>query len=113
MKKKIFLLFLAGICTSVLFGGCGNKKATVSDMEQSVSDETNTKTDYSYLLEEAVNITLSDDKITADGTEVSDDISDPVYIKNDIIYYEADRDFTYAPEAKLTNIVRKKLTPIP
>lgn len=95
MKKKIFLLFLAGMCTSVLFGGCSNKKVTDSVTEQSVSDESNTKTDYRYLLEDAVNITLSDDKITADGDEVSEDTSNPVYVKNDIIYYEAGHDFTY------------------
>ncbi len=43
----------------------------------------------------AVNIVLSDNGVTADGTPVGTDTSDAVYIANDIVYYESGKDFTY------------------
>lgn len=99
MKRKIFSLFLAGVCTATLFGGCSSSDSdtTVDTAEQQVSDNTNTneKIDSTYLFEEAIDIALSDDKITVDGSEVTDDTAAPVYIKNDIIYYEDGQDFTY------------------
>ena len=47
------------------------------------------------LIENAIKIELSDSKITLDGETVKNDASSPVYIANDIIYYEAGKDFTY------------------
>ena len=43
----------------------------------------------------AVEISLSDDAVTVDGKAASADAASPVYIANDIIYYEAGKDFTY------------------
>ena len=45
--------------------------------------------------EEGVEIRLSDTQITVDGQAVSSDDSQAVYAANDIVYYEAGRDFTY------------------
>jgi len=45
--------------------------------------------------EDAVKIVLSDEIITADGNQVSADCANMVYIANDIVYYESDKDFTY------------------
>ena len=45
--------------------------------------------------EEGVEIHLSDTQITVDGQAVSSDDSQAVYAANDIVYYEAGRDFTY------------------
>lgn len=99
MKRKIFSLFLAGVCAATLFGGCSNTQpdTSVDQSENAVSDDTDhkEKTDYSYLLEEATDITLSDGQITLDGKEVTDDTSAPVYTAHDIIYYEEGHDFTY------------------
>lgn len=44
---------------------------------------------------EVVNIALSDEVINVDGVAVSSDISEGVYVANDIIYYETGKDFTY------------------
>lgn len=99
MKKKILSLFLAGVCVTALFGGCSSKNSdvTADQTAQQTSDDSNTtgKTDSTYLLDEAMNIVLSDDKITIDGSEVTDNTSDSVYTQHDIIYYEEGHDFTY------------------
>ena len=47
------------------------------------------------LIKNAVNIELSDSKITLDGETVKNNSDSPVYIANDIIYYESGKDFTY------------------
>ncbi len=44
---------------------------------------------------DAVDIVLSDDGITADGTAVGNDSADGIYTSNDIVYYESGKDFTY------------------
>ena len=43
----------------------------------------------------AVRIDLSDDGIYAEGKPVETDASNAVYVANDIVYYEAGKDFTY------------------
>ncbi|MDD6188192.1 MAG: carbohydrate-binding domain-containing protein [Clostridiales bacterium] len=43
----------------------------------------------------AVDIVLSDNGVTVDGEAAGGDVSKAVYLANDIVYYEADRDFTY------------------
>lgn len=47
------------------------------------------------LIENSIKIQLGDDKITIDGETAKTDASSPVYIANDIIYYETGKDFTY------------------
>ena len=47
------------------------------------------------ILTDAVKLELSDEKITVDGEAVTTDNTNSVYIANDIIYYEAGKDFTY------------------
>jgi len=44
---------------------------------------------------DAVEISLSDDAITVDGTTAVSDAGKAVYIDHDIVYYESGRDFTY------------------
>lgn len=44
---------------------------------------------------EGTQIVLSDDGIRVDGAKISSDETQPVYVGNDIVYYEAGRDFTY------------------
>ncbi len=46
-------------------------------------------------LENATKIVLNDNKIMADSEVVSTNKDNPVYIANDIIYYESGKDFTY------------------
>ena len=46
-------------------------------------------------IEGAVNIVLSDEGILVDGKEISASEEDAVYAANDIVYYEAGKDFTY------------------
>ena len=42
-----------------------------------------------------VEIALSDNEIKVDGKKISDDNKNAVYTKNDIVYYESGKDFTY------------------
>ena len=73
MKKwTAFLLTL-----SLLLSGCGAKEQTSPDVY------------------EGVQIKLSDSKITVDETEISSDDTQSVYAANDIVFYEAGKDFTY------------------
>ncbi len=51
-------------------------------------------------LEGATAIALSDSGITVDGKAVSTESTEAVYVANDIVYYEADRDFTYGEGTK-------------
>ncbi len=44
---------------------------------------------------EVTEILLSDEKITADGKELTGNHSSSLYVENDIVYYEAGKDFTY------------------
>ena len=47
------------------------------------------------MTEGITNIELSDKKIKVDGKTLTTDSSQPVYVANDIIYYEEGKDFTY------------------
>ena len=49
----------------------------------------------SVAYENAVDIVLSDDQITVNGSAISTDTASDVYAANDIVYYEAGKDFTY------------------
>ena len=45
--------------------------------------------------DDATKIVLSDNSIIVNGEQVSVDSTSSVYIANDIVYYEADKGFTY------------------
>ncbi len=81
MKKSVALLLTLFLIIGV-FTACG------TDPDK---DETK-KADPDYT---GVEIVLSDDKITVDSTEITSDKTKNVYTANDIVYYEADKDFTY------------------
>ena len=66
--------FLAGFITvSLLFSGCHVASPKIEDVQ----------------------INLSDNKITVDGNEITNDRSQAVYAENDIVFYLAGQDFTY------------------
>lgn len=70
MRKYMFGVLACVLCVSVLFG-CAKSG------------------------EQITKINLSDEKITVDGAEISEDGTKAVYAANDIIYYEEGKDFTY------------------
>ena len=80
MKTKLMACTLA---LGLLLGGCGT---AASQTEEKTTAKT---------YENAVNIALSDDKITVDGSDITEDNTQAVYKVNDIVYYEAGHDFTY------------------
>lgn len=86
--KKYFKLILIGICAIAVLSGCGNKAE--QDSPEKIEE----------MLEDAVRIELSDEKILVDGTEISSDEEKAVYQANDIVYYEEGHDFTYGEGTK-------------
>jgi len=78
MKRKLFFILLMLIS---LLSACGTEKK---------QKEGNTDIDI-----DAVEINLSDEKITVDGESVSTNAEDDVYAASDIVYYEEGKDFTY------------------
>ena len=68
--KKILVCFVA---ITLLLSGCGSKETKI----------------------EGTQINLSDNKITVDGQEITDDTTQAVYSANDIVFYLAGKDFTY------------------
>ena len=71
-KKLVFM----AICVSIItFTACNQKTNSGEDA--------------------IVEIDLSDAQIDVDGKKVGSNISDAVYVANDIIYYEAGKDFYY------------------
>ena len=81
--KKIWKLVLVSLCTLAVLTGCGQK---TENADSSVLEN---------LYEEAVKIELSDETILVDGTAVSNDSQQAVYIANDIVFYLEGQDFTY------------------
>ena len=63
--------------------------------EPSAVEETSAEVKESAAIEGAVNIALSDNGITVDGETISGNSEDAVYAANDIVYYEAGKDFKY------------------
>jgi len=57
-------------------------------------------TEYREMPKDVTEIVLSDDIITVNGAEVSDDETAPVYSKNDIVYYPEGKDFTFGEGEK-------------
>jgi len=79
-KVKIGRWSLIGVLIILLACGCGNNSGK--------------KTNSEYL-NNSIDIFLSDNKIMANGEVISDDSTNAVYKANDIVYYEAGKDFTY------------------
>ena len=109
MKK---LLKTGLLCASamLMISGCTQNNAiegTISpELKQEILSEENTgetieeKDEIEEAVvgketEGAIKILLSDNEITVDGAKISENESDAVYVKNDIVYYEEGKDFTY------------------
>ncbi len=75
--KKIMLWILSLV---MILSGCGSKK------DEAI---------HPSLTKDGIQIELSDDEIIVEGELISDDTSQAVYCANDIVYYEANKDFTY------------------
>ncbi len=84
-------LFAAALTLTFLLSGCG---ATKAEPEQSPSPDT-AAPEKEVQVADAVELRLSDSGITVDGAAVGTDPAAGVYMANDIVYYEAGRDFTY------------------
>ncbi|MBE6623669.1 MAG: carbohydrate-binding domain-containing protein [Ruminococcaceae bacterium] len=81
--KKYFLFILAVVMSLSVFSGCGNQKELSSSADIQGS-----------------HISLSDNKVLIDGADATNDNTMPVYVANDIVYYEEGRDFTYGEGEK-------------
>lgn len=95
----------------VMLAGCGRNAdtagaATTADAAEQTTEkgtavEMNAQegaaigTDQGKLIEGAVNIVLADDGVMVDGETISKNAEDAVYAANDIVYYEAGKDFKY------------------
>ena len=74
-------LAAALLASALLLTGCGTKPAIQAPAAPDCKD--------------AIEIILRDSGITADGEPVGTDKASPIYTANDIVYYEAGKDFTY------------------
>lgn len=98
MKKRLLVISL-GI--ALLLTGCGqsvsNSTEAVDMIAQDTVQEETSQADNagSEAIADTVNISLSDDSITVDGEAIPTDSTAAVYAANDIVYYEAGKDFTY------------------
>lgn len=78
--KRIMATMMIVVLLSVL-SGCSNK-----------TQENEGKLDNNY---DGTQISLSDSEIKVNGSAVSTDSTQGVYVANDIVYYESGHDFTY------------------
>lgn len=93
MKKA--MLFCLAVC--LLFAACSTPEQQETNPVGSMpQEEWVTKP----VDENAVKIQLSDEGITVNGTGISENTADAVYAANDIVYYEAGKDFTYGEGTK-------------
>lgn len=87
------------LSAAVLLTGCGAGRQGNEPVADSAGQVQQTKKEdtagVSQEIEGAVNILLSDSGITVDGEAVSQEEQSAVYTANDIVYYEAGKDFTY------------------
>ena len=93
MKKCISLALVCAFLLTMI--GCGRQQPIGDDShpnDSSVMTEDFDTTPETY---EGVQIALSDNGITVDGTAISADREAAVYAANDIVYYESGKDFTY------------------
>ena len=81
MKRLISLLLTLSLCTG-LVSGCGQKQSGEGDTQPSQWPD-------------AIRIELSDGGVRVNGETAPTDPGATVYTANDIVYYEAGRDFTY------------------
>ncbi len=99
MKKRLFVISLG---MALLLAGCGQSAEnttgavdTISQDAEQTEDTQEQSNAASETMEDAVSISLSDDSVTVDGEEISTESTAAVYAANDIVYYEAGKDFTY------------------
>lgn len=99
MKKR---LLVVSFSIMFLLTGCGQSASNSTEAVDMMAEESEQTEDMqaesdsgSVKIGNAVNISLSDDAITVDGEAVSTDSAAAVYTANDIVYYEAGKDFTY------------------
>ena len=87
-----------------MLAGCGQSAVsettaavttTVEETTEAVTEAVTEEAKKESMIEGAVNIILSDSGITVDGEEISANEEDAVYAANDIVYYEAGKDFKY------------------
>ena len=64
------------------------------------SFKSGTGTEYIEISKDATEIVLSNEKITVNGAEISNDETAPVYFANDIVYYPEGKDFTFGEGEK-------------
>ncbi|MBR5267490.1 MAG: carbohydrate-binding domain-containing protein [Lachnospiraceae bacterium] len=104
MRKKL-RTGLVFVGMAAMLAGCGQSAATATTAVAAATTESATEaateaaetvvTQEAAVIEGAVNIILSDDGITVDGEDISANTEDAVYAANDIVYYEAGKDFKY------------------
>lgn len=102
MKRKLVSILL-GITISLAVVGCNSKIGSseevtdiiVETQEAEDKEEGIKAASVAVEIEGASYITLSEEKITVDGDDVTTDTNAAVYVANDIVYYEEEKDFTY------------------
>ena len=92
MAKGMALL----TCMSLLMTGCGQQ----SEESKAHVDSTIVASENVQESLETIKITLSDEEILVDGAAVGTESDAAVYVANDIVYYEEDKDFTYGEGGK-------------
>ena len=97
MKKRIVsLLLVASLAVSITACGSQNKEKELEEILFSGEIiNLNEAQSAEVKMEGASYIELSDEKITIDGDDVTTGTKEAVYVANDIVYYEAGKDFTY------------------
>ena len=98
MKKILKKGIIMTCVVAMLMSGCGQQGGQVQqESEGTVSTESvdTTTAKGSKVFAEATVISLSDDMITVDGSEISTDESSAVYAANDIVFYLEGQGFTY------------------
>ena len=86
MRK--FKILAVAVALMIMLTACNTK--------QLGSDQNPTSPNFdNEIFEDAVDILLNDEEIKVAGVSAETDAEDAVYIANDIIYYEAGKDFTY------------------
>lgn len=97
MKKRIVsLLLVVSLAVSITACGSQNKEKELEEILFSGEIiNLNEAQSAEVKMEGASYIELSDEKITIDGDDVTTGTKEAVYVANDIVYYEAGKDFTY------------------
>ncbi len=105
-KLRKYVLMM-GICLTVFaLGACNNASeedsamGTESTMALDTNDDGVEFASSDHVDDNIVDINLSDEEINVDGTATGSEVSDAVYVANDIIYYETGKDFTYGEGTK-------------